>query len=158
MSHTTITRRRRRAGSAALALALSITLLLAVGTTAAFASAGLRSQMLALTNQSRHAHREHSLRLDHGLSHSARRHSRLMARHGSLFHSSNVTHYLHGKHWRSWGENVGESYETNLASLQRAFMRSPDHRHNVLNRSYQRVGIGVTRRDGRVWVTLVFYG
>jgi uncharacterized protein YkwD len=82
----------------------------------------------------------------------------LMARRKSLFHTPNVARYLHGRHWNWWGENVGYSYSSDLGSLERAFMRSAPHRHNILSGAYHRVGIGVQRRDGRVWVTLVFYG
>jgi uncharacterized protein YkwD len=158
MLRTTNRNPRRRALTITVASTLAIALLFSLGATTAMASRGLRSQMLALTNQSRRAHNERALHLDRKLSRSAKKHSLKMARRGEPYHSSNVTRYLHGRHWRYWGENVGESWETDLSPLQRAFMRSRDHRYNVLNGAYERVGIGAVHRDGRVWVTLVFYG
>lgn len=149
------TRRRRAASRVATAVVLLVTVL-ALGTTTAVA--GLRGQMLALTNQSRRAHGTQALRMDHRVSHKVKDHSRKMARNGELFHTANVPRYLRGRNYHWWGENVGYTYRSDLGSLQRAFMNSPSHRRNVLNGAYDRVGIGVERRDGRVWVTLVFYG
>ena len=60
-------------------------------------------------------------------------------------------------HWHTWGENVGET-PTTLRALQRAFMRSRLHRSNILNRRFRHVGIGVVGRNGKLWVTLDFYG
>jgi uncharacterized protein YkwD len=151
----TRTRRRRSASRVATAVILLVTVL-ALGTTTAFA--GLRGQMLALTNQSRRAHGTQALRMDHRVSHKVKHHSRKMARSEALFHTANVPRYLRGRNYNWWGENVGYTYQSDLGSLQRAFMNSRSHRKNVLNDAYDRVGIGVERRDGRVWVTLVFYG
>jgi uncharacterized protein YkwD len=114
--------------------------------------------MLALTNQSRRAHGTHAVRMDHRVSHKVKHHSRKMARSEELFHTANVPRYLRGRNYNWWGENVGYSYQSDLGSLQRAFMNSPLHRQNILNGAYDRVGIGVERHDDRVWVTLVFYG
>ncbi len=151
----TRTRRRRAASRVTTAVVLLVTVL-ALGTTTAFA--GLRGQMLALTNQSRRAHGTQALRMDHRVSHKVKDHSRKMARSEALFHTANVPRYLRGRNYNWWGENVGYTYQSDLGSLQRAFMNSRSHRKNVLNDAYDRVGIGVERRDGRVWVTLVFYG
>jgi hypothetical protein len=35
-------------------------------------------------------------------------------------------------------------------------MHSPEHRANVLDRSYKYLGIGVTTKNGRMWVTVQF--
>jgi uncharacterized protein YkwD len=153
MNETRTPRRHRFAAGIALALTLATVLVLSGA-----ASASLRGRMLTLTNRSRRAHGLHALRMDRPLARDAKHHSVRMARRGSLFHSGDVAHYLRHRRWSRWGENVGETQTVNLRSLQRAFMRSPDHRYNILNRSYHRVGIGVERRDGRVWVTLDFYG
>lgn len=143
--------RALRVGVAVVAMATILAL-------ASPALASLRGQMLDLTNQSRRARGLHALHMDRRIARDARRHSARMARDGSLFHTPNVTRYLRGRRWHWWGENVGFSYSEDLGSLQRAFMRSAPHRHNILNRAYDRVGIGVERRAERVWVTLVFYG
>ena len=80
-----------------------------------------------------------------------------MARRHRLFHTSNMDRVLRHWHVRTWGENVGET-PTTLRALQRAFMRSPLHRSNLLNRRFRHVGIGVVRAGGKLWVTLDFYG
>jgi uncharacterized protein YkwD len=148
--------RRQTASRMATTAVVLLVTVLALGTTTAFA--GLRGQMLALTNQSRRAHGTHAVRMDHRVSHKVKHHSRKMARSEELFHTANVPRYLRGRNYNWWGENVGYSYQSDLGSLQRAFMNSPLHRRNILNGAYDRVGIGVERHDDRVWVTLVFYG
>jgi uncharacterized protein YkwD len=37
-------------------------------------------------------------------------------------------------------------------------MRSAPHRANILNARYRRIGIGVVKARGLVWVTAIFYG
>jgi uncharacterized protein YkwD len=49
---------------------------------------------------------------------------------------------------------VGDS----LDDLEDAFMASAVHRHNILARTYDHAAVGVVIEDGRVWVTVVFYG
>ena len=80
-----------------------------------------------------------------------------MSRSGTLFHTSNVDVYLHGMTWHTWGENVGYTPQ-DVASLQQAFMDSPPHRENILNRAFTHVAIGSVRVDGTLWVTVFFYG
>ena len=42
--------------------------------------------------------------------------------------------------------------------MQQAFMDSPPHRGNILNREFRQVAIGTVRVDGTLWVTVFFYG
>lgn len=58
------------------------------------------------------------------------------------------------RNWRWVGENVGFGPE--VRTVQEAFMRSAGHRANMLDRDYAQTGVGVARRDGRVWVVQVF--
>jgi uncharacterized protein YkwD len=37
-------------------------------------------------------------------------------------------------------------------------MRSASHRDNVLRRAYDKVGVGIVRANGMVWVTEIFIG
>jgi uncharacterized protein YkwD len=81
-----------------------------------------------------------------------------MAATGQLSHS-NITSGLGDLAWRALGENVGVSWPTGdtLQSLQDAFASSPVHRSNMLNGTYNKMGVGVaTSADGRVWVVEVF--
>lgn len=80
----------------------------------------------------------------------AHKHSRKMARQNRLFHSSGSSYP-----WGYWGENVGVG--SRVRELFKAFMRSPDHRANILNPLYTHIGIGFVKNHGRLWVTVVFF-
>jgi uncharacterized protein YkwD len=117
-----------------------------------------RRPMKRETNESRLANGVRRVDLRSRMSDLARRHSRRMARKGDLFHTRNPAgYYLEGVSWSAWGENVGYTSGT-VSRMQRAFMRSPGHRANVLNRGFRHVAIGTVRRGGVLWVTVFFYG
>jgi uncharacterized protein YkwD len=81
-----------------------------------------------------------------------------MARSGYIFHSTEgqLRRALGGYDWSFGGENVGVG--GSLESLQDAFMASRPHRQNILRRAYERIAVGIVRADGRIWVTVIFYG
>ena len=138
--------------SCALAGSLSL-----VGAEPALASTTPRQQMLSLTNQSRVDHGARRLKLNTRLSKMAARHSRQMAAKSSLFHTENIPRELRHWKWSVWGENVGMTTDS-LPALEQAFMNSPVHRQNILNRRFTHVGIGVAHVNGAYWVTVTFYG
>jgi uncharacterized protein YkwD len=81
-----------------------------------------------------------------------------MAARGSIFHTNDpVGTYLRGRRWRIWGENVGMT-SGSLSEMQKMFMNSPPHRHNILDNRFRDVAVGVVRADGAFWVALFFYG
>jgi uncharacterized protein YkwD len=86
------------------------------------------------------------------LSRYAERHAHRMAKAGYIFHSDLD---VPGR-WAIVGENVGVG--STVGSVFRAFMRSKPHRQNILRHRFDHIGIGVVRRDGSVWVVLVFGG
>jgi uncharacterized protein YkwD len=87
----------------------------------------------------------------------ARRHSREMAATEVLAHSTDLAEVGEGRDWRIIGENIGVGFSMDL--LHDAFMDSPPHRRNQLNRAYRFVGVGMARGDdGRIWVTVLFMG
>ena len=47
---------------------------------------------------------------------------------------------------RAWGENIGWT-TGDIADLQRAFMRSPVHRENILDGRFRRVAVGAAKDD-----------
>ena len=118
----------------------------------------MRADFLDLTNGDRARHDRETLRLSRVLSRYATHHSRAMADRGFLFHSSedDLRAALEGTDWTAAGENVGVG--DSLADLQDAFMASDVHRHNILARTYDHAAIGIVIEDGRVWITVVFYG
>ena len=75
-----------------------------------------------------------------------------MAATGCLCHS-NLTDGVNVG-WRKLGENVGRG--PSVASLQSAFIGSPEHLANMLDRRFQWVGIGVAYGGGQMWVAEVF--
>ena len=116
-------------------------------------------RLFKATNESRGRFGVPKLRLNRELSAIARRHSMAMARRGELFHttSAEAAAHLQGIDWHIWGENVGFTPQ-DVTSMQQAFMDSPPHRDNILNREFRQVAIGTVRVDGTLWVTVFFYG
>jgi uncharacterized protein YkwD len=87
----------------------------------------------------------------------ARRHSRWMADTGQLVHSTDLASYAGNRDWNILGENIG--YGPSMDVLHDAFMDSPPHRKNELNRRYKKIGVGMAvGDDGRIWVTVLFLG
>lgn len=95
-----------------------------------------------------------NLRLDPQLSKAAKVHTREMVRSNSLHHTPSNVLRRRVTNWVELGENVGVG--GTVRSLHIAFMNSPAHRDNILRSSYRYVGVGVKRRDGRMWVTVLF--
>jgi uncharacterized protein YkwD len=79
--------------------------------------------------------------------------ARRMAQRGSLFHNPNLAGEMVGD-WQWVGENVG--FGPDVRTVQTAFMRSPLHRANILDRRFTRLGTAAVRRGTRVWVVQVF--
>ena len=94
------------------------------------------------------------LRLDPELSKVAKVHTREMVRKNSLFHSTSTQLRNRITNWSSLGENVGVG--STVTSLHSAFMDSPAHRENILYSTFRHVGVGVIKKDGRMWVTVIF--
>jgi len=118
-----------------------------------------RARMYRVTNTSRTTFGVRRVGIHYRMSQLARQHSIAMANRGYIFHTANpAAFYLRGTTWRTWGENVGVTSST-VGSIQRAFMNSPPHRSNILNRGFHRVAIGTYRdTNGYLWVTVFFYG
>lgn len=94
------------------------------------------------------------LRLDPELSKAAKVHTREMVRANSLYHTPSDQLRRRVTNWSTLGENVGVG--TNVDSLHDAFMNSPAHRDNIMYSTFRHVGVGVLRKDGRMWVTVIF--
>ncbi len=150
---------RRSTSRTAAVLLLSVLLLgsgLATDHARASEAGRDRAEMLQLTNQAREARHRDDLALDRQLSRYALRHSRAMAAGGELFHTDDLAAVLEGHDWSIGGENVGVA--TALDDLQAAFMASRPHRRNILREAFDHTAIGVVESDGKLWVTVIFYG
>jgi uncharacterized protein YkwD len=126
---------------------------------AAPASAANRDerQLRGMVNEARDQSRVRNLNMRRFLVHAARRHSRQMAATARLEHSDNLASLPGGRPWTILGENIGVG--ASMEVLHDAFMDSPAHRRNELNRVYRSVGVGMARgTDGRIWVTVLFLG
>ena len=151
-------RRTRRAGAAVVVLLVVGLVVSSLGITASAGEITRRERMLQLTNEARVDHDRRRVALVDRLSHYAKRHSVAMADAGYLFHSDSsvLQKVLAPYDWSIGGENVGVG--ESVDSLQAAFMASKVHRENILRSTFDHTAIGMVRRDGSLWVTVIFYG
>lgn len=111
------------------------------------------AHILILVNQQRAEQGMAPLRSDPSLVRAARAHSARMATTGRIWHTPSL--HAAAKGWRVLGENVALASAPN--DTVRYFMGSPEHRDLILDRLFTHAGVGVTRRDGSLFVT-VFFG
>lgn len=115
-----------------------------------------RDKMLHLLNQTRRNHGLRVFRLNVELSHFAWRHSRRMAQRNRLFHTADLYQVVRAYQPSTWGECVGVA--GTLKRVRTLWMRSSGHRAIILKPRFRRIGIGVVKARGLVWVTAIFYG
>lgn len=123
---------------------------------AASSAKEMRHKLLSLTNSARRSNGLRALDLNWRLSQNAIRHSRRMAATHTVFHTANLYRLVRRWHPTVWGENVGMA--GTVRRIHRLFMRSAAHRGNILRSGFSHAGIGVVRKGGRVWATVMFYG
>jgi uncharacterized protein YkwD len=115
-----------------------------------------RDRMLQLLNQTRRTHGLPVFRLNVTLSNFAWRHSGRMADRNQCFHTVDLFSAVRAYDPVTWGENVGAA--GTLRRIRTLWMGSGGHRDNILNPHFRRIGIGVVRARGLMWVTTIFYG
>ncbi len=120
------------------------------------ATSSAEKQMASLINKSRANAGRAPLVFSGTLSTYARKHSAKMMSKNTIFHNSSLAQWLSGISWKILGENVGMG--PSITSLHTAFMNSPGHRANNLDKRFKKVGVGVTTKNGRIWVTVIFMG
>jgi uncharacterized protein YkwD len=118
-------------------------------------TAQARHATFCLLNGERTRHGLPRLRLQVSLTHAAVKYSHLMVRQGFFAHVSpggstmaeriKHTRYLRGVRSWSLAENLawGAGRASTPAQIVRAWMRSPGHRRNILDRGFREIGIGV---------------
>lgn len=145
----------KRSATVVLGLGLVIGMV-GVDAKPARALSSVESCFYSATNRERSKVGRPRLALKSDLTTIARRHSRRMAADGTIYHNNNLGNEISG-HWWAAGENVGMGPD--CQSIQDAFMASPGHRANVIDRDYNQVGVGVAYDDeGTIYVTVDFAG
>lgn len=102
-------------------------------------------------NQVRAEHGLRRLNWDKHLGYVARRHARVMANQGGVWHDQNLGRRV--TRWRSLGQNTGMGGR--CPNLFRGFFNSAPHRANILG-GYRYVGVGTEWRGGRLYVQQIF--
>jgi uncharacterized protein YkwD len=146
-----------RLSQRAIALLTSFALVLAVFVLGAATArpAGATSTESVVTgkiNSARASRGVHRLTTRGDLVEVARGQARRMAARNVLYHNPSLAQQVHNFRWV--GENVG--YGPSVALVHSAFMASPGHKANVLDRDYTEVGVGAVWANGRVWIAEVF--
>jgi len=83
----------------------------------------------------------------------ARAHSAEMASRDTIYHDPNLAEEL--PPFQYAGENVGMG--ASCDQLHQAFMNSPGHRANILDRDFTDLGVGVSIKDDTLFVTEDFF-
>lgn len=144
-----------------VALALGMAAVGACGSTPAaatptanvsYAAVGDSSGYLSRLNGERSAHGLAPLVMRSDLTQIAQSWAAHMAATGVLSHNPSLASEV--TNWLAVGENVGDG--PTIGDLDSAFMASPKHRANVLDPTYDDVGIGTVTRDGMIWITVDF--
>jgi uncharacterized protein YkwD len=105
---------------------------------------------LCLLNRQRRAHGMRPLRLNRRLTIAATRHSRNMVRRDFFGHGNFVARILNARYTgRNGAWSLGENIAWGTGSLGtpreivKSWMNSSGHRHNILNRRFRDIGIGI---------------
>jgi uncharacterized protein YkwD len=139
----------RMAGLAILALTLFLPAQAQTGASLA------ERQLFVSVNRVRQAQGLSTLKWDEALAMAARRHAELMAQRGAAEHvfpgepslPSRATKA--GAHFVSLSENVIMGSEIGLMDAE--FLKSPNHRANILDTDIDSIGVGVVLRAGQLF-------
>jgi uncharacterized protein YkwD len=133
-----------------------------ITTSSATIEAELR--MLYLMNASRMLAGLVPLALDTGVSDAARKHSAVEAQYRYVYHDgpdgTARSRYVPacGSGW--YGENTGKVWSGGVEVLHREFMAEPwepiNHRTNIMDPNFRRVGIGAVQGPDAVYITMAF--
>jgi uncharacterized protein YkwD len=119
--------------------------------TAVAADAGAESAFVSRINAIRASRGLGPLTVDSELVGVARGWTDHMADAGGISHNPNLSGAVSAP-WRKLGENVGAGYDVD--GLMEAFINSPAHYRNIVEPSYNYIGVGVTYgADGRMYTT-----
>ncbi len=115
---------------------------------AVYSSAITINNVLSLTNESRAAYQVSALSLNSKLTSAAQAKADDMAAKGYFSHTSPDGHspwwfvQQTGYSYMAAGENLAVDF-TEAENVETAWMNSPGHRANILNKNYEQIGIGI---------------
>jgi len=123
--------------------------------------AAAERELLELANRDRRESGAPPLRVDESLTAAARAHAQLMVANAQLEHQfsgepslrQRIAHVSALRLDRA-GENI--AYDSSPAGAEQAFMHSPPHRRNLLDRGFNVAGIAAIRSHGRLYVVQDF--
>jgi hypothetical protein len=142
----------KRIARVILVLTLCVTgITFAAGTASASTSTD-ESKFVSLINHERSSRGIGTLSVRSDLVSVARQHSADMAAKGTIWHASGTPNKVSG--WTVYGENVGMG--GTVSDLHQAFMNSPEHRDNILDREFNQIGVGEVIKNGTIYVTEIF--
>jgi uncharacterized protein YkwD len=136
-----------------VALVLAAAMVLGTATPAPAKLSDRERNLAKLVNKARANHSRPALDLSAKISMKARAQSRKMAQQGHLSHSCLQCRFQ-GWNWHGLAENVAKA--RTVPKAHQAFMHSGGHRANILG-SYKKLGTGVVKTGGWLWVTEIFY-
>jgi len=113
--------------------------------------------MYALVDQARNEHVLTALEVRSELAAIAERQAERMAKEERIWHNPDLAGDIRSTEvdWRRVGENVGAGFD--LERIQRALIKSPSHKENLLDSRFNAIGIGVAQAtDERLYVAQVF--
>lgn len=112
------------------------------------------TKMLAHSNAARAQAHTAGYAMNHKLWKVAHAWAAHLAKTGVLAHNPNLTSQVTKRcpAWTAIGENVGVVYGDSVDQLFQAYMSSPEHRANILDKHYREVGIATVKviRNGQV--------
>lgn len=120
---------------------------------------GFEAALVADINNARRQHGLVPLTVIAGATDVARRWSWKLANAQVLSHNPSIVSNIAGAGSAAWteiAENVGEGPSDSPDVLFNAYMASPEHRANILDRGARFLGVGTVERDGLAWNTLDF--
>ena len=147
-----------RLGTAVLGLALAAAVLVVpMPAQAATPAQEYAAAAFATTNKVRANHDRKTLKSDACLRKAAVRQAKLMAGKGHLFHQL-LGPLLDGCLLMTVGENVAAGFTSGTVVVRKGWMKSPDHRANILRKTYTRMGIAARKSEDGVWYVAQVFG
>jgi uncharacterized protein YkwD len=127
----------------------------ALSVTQAQTGSSAEQELFAAVNRARRSQGLPALKWNEALAVAARRHAALMAQHGAAEHgflgepalASRVTQA--GARFVWLAENVAQGPA--IEAIQAEFLRSPNHRANMMDPDMDSVGVGVVERGGQLF-------